>query len=74
MNAREARLVDLATAIQADPDREWTTGDVHALWAGAAPKNRTARNGPATLHTRGLIAEHTDTDGRRYYTSNGSTR
>lgn len=74
MSAREARLTALAATIQADPAREWTTGDVHALWAGAAPKNRTARRGLATLHTRGLIAAHTDTDGRRYYTSNRSTR
>lgn len=73
MSAREARLTALAATIQADPSREWTTGDVHALWAGAAPKNRTARNGLAALHTRGLIAEHTGPDGRRFYTSR-STR
>lgn len=74
MSAREARLADLAATIQADPTREWTTGDVHALWAGAAPKNRTARRGLATLSQRGLATEHVDSNGNRFYTSNGSTR
>lgn len=74
MSAREARLADLAATIQADPDRVWTTGDVHALWAEVAPKNRTARRGLATLSQRGLATEHTDSNGRRYYTSNGSAR
>lgn len=74
MSAREARLASLATWIQADPTRGWTTGDVQDLWAGIAPKYRTVRRGLDALSARGLIAEHPDPDGRRFYTSNGSTR